>query len=153
MRKHILPRLKALFTAACATLYTRQARPTMPKFSLEPETEPSLAPDDAWLFEPEAAVEAIRVRLSNEMNGLAESLSGLREALSLIHGETPFPVEATTMAPCAIHHHDDLLFDGEAEAPLIPAQEEISGGEGVFLFDDAPSFEDEQRIAEHQHAA
>ncbi len=124
----------------------------MPKFSLEPETKPLATPDDAWLFESEAAIEAARVELSEEMNGLAESLSDLRKTLSFIHGETPFPIEATTMAPCAIHHHDEALFDGEAEAPFIPAQEEISGGEGVFLFDDAPSFADEV-AAEHQHAA
>ena len=58
MRKHILPRLKALFTAACATLYTRQARPTMPKFSLEPDTRHLPGEDDTWLFEPDAVVEA-----------------------------------------------------------------------------------------------
>jgi len=43
------------------------------------------------------------------------------------------------------------LFEGEAAAPTAIAQEETSGGEGVFLFDDAPSFEDEQ--AAHQQAA
>lgn len=124
----------------------------MPKFSLEPETDHLSAHEDAWLFDAEAAVEATRTRLSKEMNGLAESLSDLREALALIHGETPFPIEATTLAPCAILHHDDLLFDGEVDAPFIPSQEEISGGEGVFLFDDAPSFE-EEIAAQHQHAA
>ena len=152
MRKHILPRLKALLTAACATLYTRQTRPATPKFSLEPEPDYASGQDEAWLFESEAAIEATRVELSNEMNGLAESLSELREALALIHGETPFPIEATTLAPCAILHHDDMLFEGEADIPFMPAQEEISGGEGVFLFDDAPSFEDEI-AAQHQHAA
>ena len=153
MRKHILPRLKALFTAACATLYTRQARPTTPKFSLEPETRPLPGSEDAWLFESEAAVERARKQLSTEMNGLAESLSDLREALALIHGETPFPVEATTLAPCAVLHHDEMLFDGEADAPFLPAQEEVSGGEGVFLFDDTPSFEDEIFAEREQHAA
>jgi len=152
MRKHILPRLKALLTAACATLYTRQTRPATPKFSLEPEPDYLSGHEDTWLFDAEAVVEAARDRLSAEMNGLADSLSGLREALALINGETPFPIEATTLAPCAILHHDDMLFDGEAEAPFMPAQEEISGGEGVFLFDDAPSFEDEI-AAQHQHAA
>ena len=153
MRKHILPRLKALFTAACATLYTRQARPTTPKFSLEPETRHLPGAEDAWLFDAEGAIEGAREKLSNEMNGLAESLSDLREALALIHGETPFPVEATTLAPCAVLHHDDMLFDGEADAPYLPAQEEISGGEGVFLFDDAPTFEDEIFAEREQHAA
>ncbi|MEL7110103.1 MAG: hypothetical protein AAFV59_05205 [Pseudomonadota bacterium] len=152
MSKHILTRLRSLFAAACATLYTRQARPTMPKFSLEPVTPSLPHEEDTWLFESEAAVEAARVELSKEMNGLAESLSDLREALALIHGETPFPVEATTLAPCAIVHHDDALFDGEADAPFIPAQEEISGGEGVFLFDDAPGFE-EEIAPQQQHAA
>ncbi|MEL6859879.1 MAG: hypothetical protein AAFO74_15940 [Pseudomonadota bacterium] len=151
MRKHILPRLKALLAAACATLYTRQTRPATPKFSLEPETDEHLAVPDAWLFDSEQAVEAARIELSNEMNGLAESLSDVRETLALIHGETPFPIEATTLAPCAILHHDDALFEGEPAAPFIPAQEEISGGEGVFLFDDAPSFEDE--TAAHQQQA
>lgn len=125
----------------------------MPKFSLEPETRHLPGAEDAWLFESEAAVEAARKKLSKEMNGLAASLSDLREALALIHGETPFPVEATTLAPCAILHHDEMLFDGEAEAPFIPAQEEISGGEGVFLFDDAPTFEDELFAEREQHAA
>lgn len=152
MRKHILPRLKALLTAACATLYTRQTRPATPKFSLEPEPDCLSGHDDAWLFDAEAVAETARARLSTEMNGLAESLSDLREALALIHGETPFPIEATTLTPCAILHHDDMLFEGEAEAPFMPAQEEICGGEGVFLFDDAPSFEDEI-AAQHQHAA
>src|SRR6056297_2279402 len=140
MRKHILPRLRALLTAACATLYTRQTRPATPKFSLEPETNPAPDPDDAWLFASDEALEAVRIDLSNNMNAIAKSFAELRETLALIHGETPFPIEATTMAPCAIVHHDDALFEGEAEVPLIPAQEEISGGEGVFLFDDAPSF-------------
>jgi len=152
MRKHILPRLKPLLIAACATLYTRQTRPATPKFSLEPEPDYLSGHDDTWLFDSEAVVETARVRLSKEMNGLAESLSDLREALALIHGETPFPLEATTLAPCAIMHHDDMLFDGETDAPFMPAQEEISGGEGVFLFDDAPSFEDEM-AAQHQQAA
>lgn len=152
MRKHILPRLKALLAAACATLYTRQTRPATPKFSLEPETDDRGILPDAWLFDTEQAIEAARVELSNQMDGLAESLNEVREALALIHGETPFPIEATTLAPCAILHHDDALFDGEPEAPFIPAQEEICGGEGVFLFDDAPSFEDET-AAQHQHAA
>lgn len=125
----------------------------MPKFSLEPDTRHLPGAEDAWLFESEAAVEAARKQLSTEMNGLAASLSDLREALALIHGETPFPIEATTLAPCAILHHDETLFDGEAEAPFIPAQEEISGGEGVFLFDDAPSFEDELFAEREQHAA
>lgn len=125
----------------------------MPKFSLEPETRHLPGSEDAWLFDSEAAVEMARKKLSTEMNGLAASLSDLREALALIHGETPFPVEATTLAPCAILHHDEMLFDGEPEAPIIPAQEEISGGEGVFLFDDAPSFEDEIFAEREQHAA
>lgn len=124
----------------------------MPKFSLEPDMQPAMDEHDTWLFASDAEIEAARVKLSNEMNGLAESLSDLREALALIHGETPFPIEATTLAPCAILHHDDMLFDGEADAPMVPAQEEISGGEGVFLFDDAPSFEDEI-ASHHQHAA
>ena len=82
---------------------------------------------------------------------LADGLSDLRETLALIHGATPFPVEATTRTPCAIVHHDDALFDGEADVPFIPAQEEISGGEGVFLFGDEPGFQDE--LPAHQHAA
>ncbi len=151
MRKHILPRLRALLAAACATLYTRQTRPATPKFSLEPETDDHAIASDAWLFDAEQAIESARVKLSKEMNGLADSLSDMREMLALIHGETPFPIEATTLAPCAILHHDDALFDGEPDAPFLPAQEEICGGEGVFLFDDAPSFEDE--TAAHQQQA
>ena len=118
----------------------------MPKFSLEPETRHLPGAEDAWLFDSETAVEVVRKKLSNEMNGLAESLSDLREALALIHGETPFPVEATTLAPCAVLHHDDMLFDGEADAPYLPAQEEISGGEGVFLTIKAPGRTDKAQI-------
>ena len=143
MRKPILPRFKSLLSAACAALYTRQVKPTVSELKYDPAT-PDLEPDDeAWLFDSEAAVEAKRVELSNDMNALADDLSDLREALALIHGETPFPIEATTLKPCAVVHHDEMLFDGEVEAPYIPAQEEVSGGEGVFLFGDAPTFQDE----------
>lgn len=153
MRKHILPRLKALLTAACATLYTRQTRPATPKFSLEPDLDQIQPENDSWLFESDTALESVRTKLSNDMNAIADNLSDLRETLSLIHGETPFPVEAMTLAPCAITHHDEMLFDGEPMAPNIPAQEEISGGDQVFLFDDAPSFEDELAAQAQQHAA
>ena len=151
MRKRILPRLRALLSAACATLYTRQARAATPKFSLEPASTPASEQDDHWLFASEEEVQAMRLELSAEMNTIAESFADLRETLALINGETPFPMEATTLAPCAINHHDDMLFEGEIDVPVIPAQEEISGGEGVFLFDDAPSFEDE--VTAQQHAA
>ena len=153
MRKHILPRLKALLTAACATLYTRQTRPATPKFSLEPDLDQIQPENDSWLFESDTALESVRTKLSNDMNAIADNLSDLRETLSLIHGETPFPVEAMTLAPCAITHHDEMLFDGEPMAPNIPAQEEISGGDQVFLFDDAPSFEDDLAAQAQQHAA
>ena len=153
MRKHILPRLKALLTAACATLYTRQTRPATSKFSLEPDLDQIRPENDSWLFESDTAFESVRTKLSNDMNAIADNLSELRETLSLIHGETPFPVEAMTLAPCAITHHDEMLFDGEPMAATIPAQEEISGGEQVFLFDDAPSFEDELAVQTQQHAA
>ena len=123
----------------------------MPKFSLEPKRNAIDAMEDAWLFASDEEMNAVRVELSSRMDSIAESFSGLRETLALIHGETPFPIEATTRTPCAIVHHDDALFDGELDAPVIPAQEEISGGEGVFLFDDTPSFEDEATA--HQHAA
>lgn len=123
----------------------------MPKFSLEPGQDRSNGADDSWLFATDEEMEVVRVELSRDMNSIAESFSSLRETLALIHGETPFPIEATTLAPCAIVHHDDVLFEGEVEAPFIPAQEEVCGGEGVFLFDDAPSFADE--TAAHQHAA
>ena len=151
MRKPILPRFKSLLSAAGAALYTRQVKPVPPALKYDPAT-PDLEPDDeAWLFDSDAAYEATRLELSNDMNGLADSLSDLRETLALIHGETPFPVEATTQTPCAIVHHDDMLFEGEVEAPFIPAQEEVSGGEGVFLFGDTPRFEDE--VPAQQHAA
>lgn len=151
MRKPILPRFKSLLSAAGAALYTRQVKPAPPALKYDPAS-PDLEPDDeAWLFESEAAYEATRAELSTDMNVLADSLSDLRETLALIHGETPFPVEATTQTPCAIVHHDDMLFEGEVEAPFIPAQEEVSGGEGVFLFGDTPSFQDE--VPAQQHAA
>jgi hypothetical protein len=153
MRKHILPRLKALLTAACATLYTRQTRPATPKFSLEPEPDHLREENDCWLFESDTGHETVRAKLSKDMDAIADNLYGLRETLALIHGETPFPVEATTLAPCAITHHDEMLFDGEPLAPTMPAQEEISGGEQVFLFDDAPTFEDELTDQAQQHAA
>ena len=152
MRKHTLPRLKALLAAVCATLYTRQTRPAKPKFSLAPEPEHLSTSDESWLFASGSDSEAIRTALSKDMNHLADSLSDLRETLALIHGDTPFPLEATTLAPCAILHHDEALFDGEPAAPFLSTQEEIIGGEGVFLFDDAPSFEDEIST-QHLHAA
>ena len=143
MRKPILPRFKSLLSAACAALYTRQVKPAPSDLKYDPAT-PDLEPDDAaWLFESDAAYEDTRLELSKDMNALADDLSDLREALALIHGETPFPMEATTLKPCAVVHHDDMLFEGEVEAPYIPAQEEVSGGEGVFLFGDAPTFQDE----------
>ena len=151
MRKRILPRLRALLSAVCATLYTRQTRPATPKFSLEPAPDHVNGVDDSWLFATAEEMEAVRVNLSADMDAIADSFSSLRETLALIHGETPFPVEATTLKPCAIVHHDDALFEGEVDVPFIPAQEEICGGEGVFLFDDAPSFEDEATA--HQQAA
>jgi len=151
MRKPILPRFKSLLSAAGAAFSTRQVKPEPPALKYDPAT-PDLEPDDeAWLFGSEAALEATRAELSTDMNVLADSLSDLRETLALIHGETPFPVEATTQTPCAIVHHDDMLFEGEVEAPFIPAQEEVSGGEGVFLFGDTPSFQDE--VPAQQHAA
>ncbi|MCR9078689.1 MAG: hypothetical protein NXH78_06280 [Hyphomonadaceae bacterium] len=151
MRKPILPRFKSLLSAACAALYTRQVKSVPPALKYDPAT-PDLGPDDeAWLFEADATQEATRVALSKDMNALADDLSDLRETLALIHGETPFPVEATTLTPCAVVHHDEALFDGEVEAPYIPAQEEVSGGEGVFLFGDAPTFQDE--VPAQQHAA
>ena len=145
MRKHIYTRLKTLFTAACATLYTRQARAAKSKYSLEPRSAPALpnaviAFDD-WMFDAKT-VEAERKVLAAEMNALSKRLGDLRETLSLVLGETPFPVEATTLTPCAIIHHDDALFDGETEAPALITQEDIVGGEGIFLFGDAPAFED-----------
>ncbi|MEL6757042.1 MAG: hypothetical protein AAFP81_11475, partial [Pseudomonadota bacterium] len=109
MRKRILPRLRALFSAACATLYTRQARPATRKLSLETSPQPLSESDDQWLFASEEEVQALRHELSTQMNTIADSFGGLRDALALIHGETPFPLEATTLAPCAITHHDDML--------------------------------------------
>lgn len=146
MRKHIYTRLKTLFTAACATLYTRQARAAKSKYSPQPRYAPALpnavADFDGWMFDADLALEAERKVLAAEMGSLSESLSDLRETLSLILGETPFPMEATTLTPCAIAHHDDALFEGEADAPTLITQEDITGGEGVFLFGDAPAFED-----------
>jgi len=142
MRKHILPRISSLLGAARAALRSRPEAPSLPA---------SVPDDETWLFEASDDYETQRVELSKDMNLLADSLSDLREALALIHGETPYPVETTTLAPCAIVHHDEMLFDGEVEAPFIPAQEEVSGGEGVFLFDDEPGFQDE--LPAQQHAA
>lgn len=151
MRKPILPRFKSLLSAACAALYTRQVKPAPSSPNIDPD-KPDLGLDDeAWLFESDAAYEAKRIELSNDMNALADDLSDLREALALIHGETPFPVEATTLKPCAVVHHDEMLFDGEVDAPCIPAQEDVSGGEGVFLFGDTPTFQDE--VPAQQQAA
>lgn len=151
MRKPLLTRLKALLTAVCAPLYTRPSNAATAEFSLEPDTDPIGDHQDTWLFESEEALEAARLDLSKDMNAIADSLSDLRETLAFIHGEMPMPMEAATAAPDTVLYHDDALFEGEAAAPTAIAQEEISGGEGVFLFDDAPSFEDEQ--AAHQQAA
>ena len=149
MRKHILPRLRMLLTAACATVTTGKIQPK----PVTPRLEPDTADGDLWLFEGEIELEATRADLSKDMTGVAESRSDLRDTLALIHGETPFPIEATTAKPCAIVHHDDMLFEGEVEAPFMPAQEEVSGGEGVFLFGDAPTFQEEVQEHQQQHAA
>ena len=94
---------------------------------------------DGWLFEADASMSNVRDELGIQMAGLTDSLGELRQTLSLILGETPFPVEATTHAPCAIFHHDDVLFDGEVNLPQIVAQEDIVGGEASFLFGDNPA--------------
>lgn len=151
MRKNILHGLKTLLTAARVTFYTRQAAAAKPKFSLEPMRTP-VGPDrtldaDDWMFEAGRAVDLQTDALSSEMSRLSDNLSGLRETLDFISGETPFPVETLTQRPCALLHHDADLFDGEP-APIPPHQENTIGGEGVFLFDDAPAFEDRE-----QHAA
>lgn len=145
MSKHTFTRLRSLLNAARATFSTGKdkSQPVAP-------TETDLSED--WLFESDTAIEATRMQLSRNMKQIADDLSDLRETLALVHGETPFPTEAASLTPCSVVHHDALLFDGEADAPFAPAQEEISGGAGVFLFDDAPTFQDEVQ-EHHQHAA
>lgn len=152
MRKNILFGLKTLLTAARVTFYTRQAPTATPKFSLEPMRTPT-GPDrtlgmDDWMFEGGRAFDLQTNALTSEMSRLSDSLTGLRETLSLISGETPFPVETLTQRPCVITHHDADLFDGEP-APQPPHQENTIGGEGVFLFGDEPAFDDQRE----QHAA
>ena len=105
-----------------------------------------------WLFESDTAIEATRMQLSRNMQQIADDLSELRETLALVHGDTPFPAETMSDTPCAVVHHDAFLFEGEVETPFAPAQEEVSGGAGIFLFDDAPTFQDEVQ-EHHQHAA
>lgn len=138
MRKHILTRLKSVFRAT-------------PVASKPVDDSQTIPDNDQWLFDADTAIEATRRELSRDMNSIAESLTDLRETLAFIHGETPLPQEVRTDTPCAIIHHDDVIFEGEVESPFIPAQEEVSGGDGMFLFGDAPTFQDE--LPAHQHAA
>lgn len=145
MEKRIRNGLKVLLTAARLTLYTRRARTAKTKFSFEPVAGPIGADrvigSDDWLFEAKTSLTRETNALSTQMNGLANQMSGLRDTLALISGETAFPVEALTARPCAMVHHDADLFDGEAEA-RPPHQDNTIGGEGVFLFGDAPAFDE-----------
>lgn len=145
MSKHTFPRLRSLLDAARATFSTGKGKS-------QSVTTTESNPSEDWLFESDTAIEATRMQLSRNMKQIADDLSDLRETLALVHGETPFPTEAASPTPCSVVHHDALLFEGEADAPFAPAQEEISGGAGVFLFDDAPTFQDEVQ-EHHQHAA
>lgn len=152
MEKRIINGLKLLLTAARLTLYTKRARPAKPKFSFEPISGP-IGPDrvigsDDWLFDADAGLTRETNALSKQMNTLSDHMSGLRETLALISGETAFPVHALTERPCAMLHHDPDLFDGEAE-PRPPHQDNTIGGEGAFLFGDEPAFDEmiDQRAA------
>lgn len=145
MSKHTFPRLRSLLNAARAT-FSNSKRTSLA------DTPAKTDVYEEWLFESDSAVEATRMQLSRNMKQIADDLSDLRETLALVHGETPFPTEAASLTPCSVVHHDALLFEGEADAPFAPAQEEISGGAGIFLFDDAPTFQDEVQ-EHHQHAA
>lgn len=152
MRKSIFTGLRTLLTAARFTLYTKGSPAAKPKMVLEPWKEPDCPARthglDDWLFAPEVSVGRQTAALAGEMNSLDASLGDLREVLALITGEVPFPLDATTQRPCDIMHHDADLFDGEI-MPEPPVQDTTVGGEGVFLFGDAPVFED----LPAQHAA
>lgn len=139
MRKHILARLRSLLG---------RVKSKSPVNEVVSET----IERDTWLFESEAGLDGSRDILAREMNDVASSLSELRETLARVHGDTPFERESRADAQCAVVHHDDMLFEGEVDAPFVPAQEETSGGAGVFLFDDAPTFQDDVQ-EHHQHAA
>ncbi len=135
MRKPLFHRFKALLTAARLTLYTKRAKHAKTFISPAPLEPKAPEPDDTWMFESETALAEYTEGLGREMDDLADSLTGLRETLSLIHGETPFPVEATTLAPCSIQHADADLFDGEV-LPAAAAQDTTVGGDASFLFED-----------------
>ncbi len=141
MRKLLLSRLKSFLAASRFTAYTmlnRNAKPnTRDPLKLDPVAN-NAGGSDAWLFADEAALAAYTDTLSQEMNTIADSLSGLRETLSMISGETPFPVEALTQRPCEIKYSDADLFDGEM-LPQQPSQEATFGGEEAFLFEEETS--------------
>lgn len=145
MSKHILTRLRSLLGRAKAKSSARKA-------VSRPNTARDSGSRDAWLFESETRLDASRDGLAREMTGVANGLSHLRETLAHVHGDTPYPTETRMDARSAIVHHDDVLFEGEVDAPFVPAQEEVSGGAGMFLFDDAPSFQDDVQ-EHHQQAA
>ncbi len=139
MRKNIFTTLKTLMTTARTLLYTGQARAAKPNVSRD--QLPSAGPGqthgvDDWMFAPEVSLKAQAEPLASDMRQLSSSLTGLRQTLT--HLARPIPV--ATLMPCAIHHHDSDLFDGEV-LPLPPIQDTTIGGDDIFLFDEAPAFD------------
>lgn len=144
MRKNIFISLRTLLRAALSPLYTKQARADKPKLSTRREMEYGYETDD-WMFEADNSLDEKVTAYSSELSGLSRSLSGLRQSIAQASGE---PCDTVQLKPCAINHHDADLFDGEAPADT-PFQDTTIGGEGVYLFDDAPAFHDQTA----QHAA
>lgn len=151
MRKRLFTRFTALFAAARFTVYTKRAASATPKFSFEPEYKPENPNiSDEWLFASDEEIARHTQILSTEMDHIADSMADLRETLSLIAGDAPFPVEATTQKPCAIMQADPDLFDGE---PLYvqPEQDTTIGEDNAMLFDEeehhSHSLTDEARHA------
>lgn len=93
------------------------------------------------MFEAETSLDTQVNAYSSKLSGLTNSLSGLHATLTDMAGPTD-------PQPCALNHHDTDLFDGEPGV-VEPIQDTTIGGEGVYLFDDAPAFEDMPA----QHAA
>ncbi|MEM6534127.1 MAG: hypothetical protein AAF613_00690 [Pseudomonadota bacterium] len=139
MTKRLFTRLKALLTVSRLSVYTRTAKSDKPNFSPEPRSRPVLPEDgaaqDDWMFETASALDQQTRALAGEMDTLADRMGGLRETLALISGEAPFPVEATTLTPCAYIYADTDLFDGEI-LPETPGQDTVLGGNDAFLFDE-----------------
>ena len=106
----------------------------------EPRRQPNELPmpdtDDAWMFEKAAAsaVEHRMEMLTNEMDRLSSTLSGLRAFLGTVSQDAPLLADYEITPRAAPMIVDRDLFDGEplsVSPTIIPA-----AGEAGYLFDE-----------------